>query len=158
VEFSALVQRHVDQSETEMPAPRLWALFDATYLAADETIVYHDHTLFESGARQGIELDVTLFGQRRRLRGIGNGPIDAAVNALGIQLRIDHYEERALAHGADASALAIVEAARDGVPGSRFGAGRHANIVTASVLAVLSAVRRLGIEAGDLIAPESRAG
>ena len=158
VEFSALVQRHVDQSESEMPAPQLWALFDETYLAADETIVYHDHMLFESGARQGIELDVTLFGQRRRLRGIGNGPIDAAVNALGIQLRIDHYEERALGHGADASALAIVEAARDGVPGSRFGAGRHANIVTASVLAVLSAVRRLGIEAGEIVAPEARAG
>ena len=158
VEFSALVQRHVDQSESEMPAPQLWALFDETYLAADETIVYHDHMLFESGARQGIELDVSLFGQRRRLRGIGNGPIDAAVNALGIQLRIDHYEERALGHGADASALAIVEAARDGVPGSRFGAGRHANIVTASVLAVLSAVRRLGIEAGEIVAPEARAG
>jgi 2-isopropylmalate synthase len=158
VEFSALVQRHVDQSETEMSAPQLWALFDATYLAGDETILYHDHALFESGARQGIELDVTLFGQRRRLRGIGNGPIDAAVNALGIQLRIDHYEERALGHGADASALAIVEAARDGLPGSRFGAGRHANIVTASVLAVLSAVRRLGIEAGEVVTHEARAG
>src|SRR4029079_9582536 len=126
--------QHVDQSETEMAAPQLWALFEKTYFVSlgsgDATIVYHDHALFESGERQGIELDVTLFGQRRRLRGIGNGPIAATVNALGIQLRIDNYEERALGHGADASALAIVEAARDGVPGSRFGAGRHANIVT----------------------------
>jgi 2-isopropylmalate synthase len=161
VEFSALVQRHVDQSESEMAAPELWALFEQTYFVGhgpDETIVYHDHALFESSERQGIELDVTLFGQRRRLRGIGNGPIDATVNALGIQLRIDNYEERALGHGADASALAIVEAARDGAPGSRFGAGRHANIVTASVLAVLSAVRRLGIDVSDVVAPEARAG
>jgi 2-isopropylmalate synthase len=161
VEFSALVQRHVDQSESEMAAPELWALFEQTYFVGsgpNETIVYHDHALFESHERQGIELDVTLFGQRRRLRGIGNGPIAATVNALGIQLRIDNYEERALGHGADASALAIVEAARDGAPGSRFGAGRHANIVTASVLAVLSAVRRLGIDVSDVVAPEARAG
>jgi 2-isopropylmalate synthase len=37
-----------------------------------------------------------------------------------------------------------VEASRDGAPGTRFGVGKHANIVTASVLAVLSAARRLG--------------
>ncbi|HVY83042.1 MAG TPA: 2-isopropylmalate synthase [Steroidobacteraceae bacterium] len=164
VDFSALVQRHVDQSETEMSAAELWALFEKTYFVAhgsaapDATIVYHDHALFESGARQGIELDVTLFGQRRRLRGIGNGPIAATVNALGIDLRVDSYEERSLGHGADASALAIVEAAREGTAGSRFGAGRHANIVTASVLAVLSAVRRLGIDASEVGAPEARAG
>ncbi len=158
VEFSALVQRHVDESETEMPASRLWSLFEQTYLTPDDAFVYHDHVLFESADRQGIELDVTLFGRRRRLRGIGNGPIAATVHALGIPLRIDHYEERALAHGADASALAIVEAAREGVPGSRFGAARHANIVTASVLAVLSAVRRLGVAADEIIAPDARTG
>jgi 2-isopropylmalate synthase len=146
VEFSAIVQRHVDQSETEMSPAQIWSLFEETYLTNRETLVYHDHALFEASDRQGIELDVTLSGRRCRLRGIGNGPIDAAVNALGISLRIDHYEERALAHGADASALAIVEAAREGMPGSRFGAGRHQNIVTASLLAVLSAARRLGIE------------
>jgi 2-isopropylmalate synthase len=46
--------------------------------------------------------------------------------------------------------LAIVEAARDGVAGIRYGAGRHANIATASVLAVLSAARRLGVSAQEL--------
>jgi 2-isopropylmalate synthase len=145
VEFSALVQREADALETEMTSQQLWKLFEGTYLAADDSVVYHGHHLFESGAQQGIELDITLLGQRRQLRGTGNGPIDATVNALALPIRIDNYEERALGHGADASALAIVEAARDGVPGNRFGAGRHANIVTASVLAVLSAARRLGI-------------
>ena len=150
VEFSALVQKEADAAETEMTAQQLWALFEATYLAANDSIVYHGHKLFESGAQQGIELDITLLGQRRHLRGIGNGPIAATVNALALPIRIDNYEERALGHGADASALAIVEAAREGVPGNRFGAGRHANIVTASVLAVLSAARRLGMGAQDV--------
>jgi 2-isopropylmalate synthase len=146
VEFSALVQREADATETEMTSQQLWGLFERTYLATDESVVYHGHHLFESGAQQGIELDITLYGRRRQLRGTGNGPIDATVNALALPIRIDNYEERALGHGADASALAIVEAARDGAPGIRFGAGRHANIATASVLAVLSAARRLGID------------
>jgi 2-isopropylmalate synthase len=91
-----------------------------------------------------------VAGDRRVLRGVGSGPIAATVNALALPIRIDNYEERALRAGADASALAIVEAARDGIAGIRYGAGRHANIATASVLAVLSAARRLGVSARDL--------
>jgi 2-isopropylmalate synthase len=150
VEFSSLVQRHMDVSETEMTSQQLWALFEATYLAVDLDMAYHAHHLFEEGDKQGIELEMTLAGNRKRLRGVGSGPIAATVNALALPIRIDNYEERALRAGADASALAIVEAARDGIAGIRYGAGRHSNIATASVLAVLSAARRLGVSAKDL--------
>jgi 2-isopropylmalate synthase len=150
VEFSALVQREMDASETEMSSQQLWALFETTYLATDLDMAYHAHHLFEEGDKQGIELEMTVAGTRRRLRGVGSGPIAATVSALALPIRIDNYEERALRAGADASALAIVEAAREGVAGIRYGAGRHANIATASVLAVLSAARRLGVSAKDL--------
>jgi len=150
VEFSALVQRHMDSAEGEMTSQQLWALFESTYLAIDLDMAYHAHHLFEDGDKQGIEIEMSVAGVRRRLRGVGSGPIAATVNALALPIRIDNYEERALRAGADASALAIVEAARDGVNGIRYGAGRHANIATASVLAVLSAARRLGVSAGDL--------
>jgi len=150
VEFSALVQREMDAAETEMTSQQLWALFESTYLATDFEVTYHAHHLFEEGDKQGIELEVTVAGARRKLRGVGSGPIAATVSALALPIRIDNYEERALRAGADASALAIVEAARDGVAGIRYGAGRHANIATASVLAVLSAARRLGVSAQEL--------
>ena len=150
VEFSALVQREMDAAETEMTSQQLWALFESTYLATDFEVTYHAHHLYEEGDKQGIELEVTVAGARRKLRGVGSGPIAATVSALALPIRIDNYEERALRAGADASALAIVEAARDGVAGIRYGAGRHANIATASVLAVLSAARRLGVSAKEL--------
>jgi 2-isopropylmalate synthase len=150
VEFSNVVQRHMDSAEGEMTAQQLWMLFETTYLTIDVDVAYHAHHLFEEGDKQGIELEMTVAGERRRLRGIGSGPIAATVNALSLPIRIDNYEERALRAGADASALAIVEAARDGVAGIRYGVGRHANIATASVLAVLSAARRLGVSAKDL--------
>jgi 2-isopropylmalate synthase len=65
------------------------------------------------------------------------------VDALGLPLRVDHYEERSTGTGAHAQALAIVEAAMDGVAGSTFGAGSSHNIVTASVLAIVSVANRL---------------
>ncbi|HJV50254.1 MAG TPA: alpha-isopropylmalate synthase regulatory domain-containing protein, partial [Noviherbaspirillum sp.] len=61
------------------------------------------------------------------------------------------YEERAVGHGADATAVAYVEVVADGVPGSTFGVGMHQNIVTASVLAVISGINRAygKLEQGD---------
>jgi 2-isopropylmalate synthase len=146
LEFSAIVQRHADASETEIAGPRLWSLFEATYLTSGGGAEYHGHQLFQSGSEQGIELEVTLHGQRRRLTGIGNGPIEATVNALALPIRIDSYEERALDHGANAATLAVVEMARTDRPATGFGVGRHPSIVVASILAILSAVRRLYLE------------
>jgi len=157
VEFSAVVQKQADACEAELASDDLWKLFEATYLAPLQLPWhYHSHHLFDSAQGQGIALEVVRpDGLRLQLYGEGIGPIDAVAAAigqhLGVALRIDHYEERSLGQGAGAMALAIVEAALPGVAGTRFGAGRHANIVTASILAVLHA-------AGRLVAaqPESR--
>ncbi len=98
VEFSAVVQRATDASETEISGAELWKLFQQTYLSADASgsgIVYHAYKLDESG--EGIALDVTVDGVRKTLHGKGNGPIAAAVHALDLRMRIDAYEERATA-------------------------------------------------------------
>ncbi|WP_019573722.1 2-isopropylmalate synthase [Curvibacter lanceolatus] len=145
VEFSAVVQRQTDASETEINGEDIWALFRQTYLRGSSTgsdaIQYHGHTLDGSG--QGIELDLSIQGVRQRLSGQGNGPIAATVDALGLPMRVDSYEERATGSGADAQALAIVEAALEGVAGSGFGVGMSHNIVTASIQAVISVANRL---------------
>jgi len=145
IEFSSIVQKHADASESEVNGEELWALFGKTYFrgVAQQTdhIVYIHHSLHEDG--QTIELELTIRGTRQTLRGQGNGPIAAAVDALGISLRVDSYEERAMGTGADANALAIIEAAINDKPSIRFGVGVSRNIVTASILAVISAANRL---------------
>jgi 2-isopropylmalate synthase len=150
VEFSAVVQRQTDASEGEMSGDALWELFQSTYLRTPQgaAIVCHGHKLDDDG--QGIELDVTIDGTRQTLRGQGNGPIAATVDALGLPLRLDHYEERATGTGAHAQALAIVEAAMEGVAGSTFGAGASHNIVTASVQAIVSVANRL-VQRGGVV-------
>ena len=144
VEFSAVVQRQTDSNETEMTGDALWTLFDTTYLATPTSptaITCHAHRVTNDG--HSIELDVTINGVRQTLQGEGNGPIAATVDALGLPLRVDHYEERATGSGANAQALAIIEAAMEGVAGSTFGAGMSHNIMTASVQAVVSVANRL---------------
>ncbi len=146
VEFSAVVQRATDASEGEMDGDALWSLFSQTYIAAPAqgtpgALTLHGQRLDEDG--QGISLDVTIDGVRQTLQGRGNGPIDATVDAIGLPLRVDHYEERATGAGAGAQALAIVEAALEGVPGATFGVGLDHSIVSASVQAVVAVTNRL---------------
>jgi 2-isopropylmalate synthase len=64
------------------------------------------------------------------------------MHALRTPVRIQHYEERALTQGADAKAIAIAEMAGAQVVGSAFGVGIDANLITASIRAVISGINR----------------
>ncbi len=72
---------------------------------------------------------------------ICNAVLDV-VNALGLDVQIHHYEERSRNGGSNADAIAYVEIAGDLFQGLLHGVGIHSNIVTASILAILSAVNR----------------
>ena len=143
VEFSAVVQKLADATGGELSGEQLWNLFRAEYLQRAEPVKLIAHHSTETGERVSVQLEVEVFGRRMVLQGIGNGPLDAAVHALGVPLRLDGYEEKATSGGSDASAIAFVELAAPGVAGSAFGVGQHTNIVTASVLALVSGINRL---------------
>jgi 2-isopropylmalate synthase len=91
---------------------------------------------------QSIQVRLRVSGEERQLEGSGNGPLDAFVHALGVTFNIQGYEERAIGQGSDARAVAFVEVGGGGMQGSCFGVALHVNIVTASLMAVLSAVNR----------------
>ena len=143
VEFSTTVQSLTDATGGEVVAADIWALFSKEYFAAREPVIYVDHHLFEQGRAQGMQLTVKLFGHEVTLDGEGNGPIDALLHALRVQAKLHSYEERAMGQGADATAVTFAEIVVDQVPGTVFGVGMHANIVTASVLAVISGLNRM---------------
>ena len=150
VEFSAIVQKQAEASETEIGSADIWRLFQQAYLAPvhDGAWRYLSHTLDESTQGDVLRLQLEAAGtpgQRIERSGRGNGPIAAAVAALDPTMRIDAYEQRSLGSGAGALSLAIVEAAHPCATGTRFGVGLHQSIATASVLATLSAFNRLGI-------------
>jgi 2-isopropylmalate synthase len=154
VEFSATVQAHTDAHGTEVSADELWTLFSDAYLRDDGRIRLLSHRMVGTDRGHQAELVVSIDGERHVLHGEGNGPIDAAVHALGLPIRIDAYEERSIDSGADARAVAFIEAVADGTPGTRFGVGIDRSIVVASLRALLSAANRL--ELADRARPVPR--
>jgi 2-isopropylmalate synthase len=77
---------------------------------------------------------------------MGNGPIDAFVDALdrgiGQRVQIVDFSEHAVCEGADAGAVAYVEIDA-GHGRTLFGVGRHTNSTTACLAAVVTAANRL---------------
>ena len=147
VEFSGVVQRHTDTHGGEVSASDIWQLFAAAYLESTSPLRYREHHLFEHGSAQGIRLSVDIDGTPHLLTGEGNGPIDAAVHAFanaGITAQVRSYEERSMSTGGEASACAFIEVA-GGSGGECYGVGIDANIVTASLKALISGVNRSGI-------------
>jgi 2-isopropylmalate synthase len=136
------VQKLTDMTGQEVNASAIWTLFRTEYLEAAEPMTYVSHHLYEHGSSQRIALTVNLFGQKVSLHGEGNGPIDAMLQALRVRAKLHSYEERSMGQGADATAVAFAELVADGLPGTTFGVGMHQNIVTAPVLAIISAVNR----------------
>ena len=145
VEFSAVVQHHTDEHGTEVNADDLWALFSREYFPEDARVRLLSHRMVGHDNGHQIDLTVSIDGITHVLKGEGNGPIDAAVNAFGLPIRVDSYEERSIDSGSDARAVAFIEATSEGVLGSKFGVGIDRSIVVASLRALISAANRLGM-------------
>ena len=147
VEFSRIVQAHTERCGGEVHAAEIWRLFADHYLDLQAPLVYGAHHLEEDGGRQRIRLEVIRDGKRLCIAGEGNGPIDAAVDALrriGHAVQVRSFEERALGpsgRGGEAAACAFIELAEDG--GESYGVGIDANIVTASLKALVCGINRL---------------
>ncbi|HEY0530622.1 MAG TPA: 2-isopropylmalate synthase [Actinoplanes sp.] len=146
IEFSGVVQQHTDEEGGEVSPQEMWDIFAAEYLIDHQIGAAFKMERYSTATVDGkVEIDVEVIhrGARRPLVGVGNGPIDAFVQAvlpLGIQARVLDYAEHALTSGGDAQAAAYVEVE----VGDRtvWGVGIDANIVSASIKAVNSAINR----------------
>jgi 2-isopropylmalate synthase len=151
IEFSRTVQRVTDETGKEVAADDIHALFSREYLEAQAPYSYHAHRLTEHSGHPTpvhIAVDVGYRGRVSTLHGTGNGPIDAFVSALGLDIELMDYHEHAIGAGADARAASYIELRLDKGP-TLFGVGIDANIVTASLKAVLSAVNRQLRQSGE---------
>jgi len=144
IEFSGVIQAVTDGEGGEVEPDRMGELFRAEYLDRDAPLALNSvHTSSAAGERDVLEVGVYVHGERRTLRGSGDGPIDAFVDALrrvGHEVVVLDYAEHALSAGADAKAAAYVECSIGG--NVYWGVGIDPNIVTASLRAVVSAVNR----------------
>jgi len=147
IEFAQIVQRIADAGGEELRSAEIFDAFADAYLRAAgplKLIDYHEETA--TGSVDTLKAVVSWDGIEKKIAGQGRGPIDAFVDAVerhcGVSIRVSDYREHALTAGADAAAVAYLEVVTD-AGRSTFGVGRHDNITTASLEAVVSAVNRV---------------
>ncbi|MBF0463338.1 MAG: 2-isopropylmalate synthase [Magnetococcales bacterium] len=140
-EFAQAVQQATEQTGQEMAGPELTALFERIFLHPSGGVKMVGYQLSgETGCQ--IVLHLLVDGECRVVQGQGNGPIDAACQALAGSWHVQHYEERALAAGSAARAIAFIRLAGDDNDRQWSGVGIHEDIVTASLQALVAAMNR----------------
>ena len=144
IEFSRVIQERTDAEGGEMTGEEIWDVFTAEYLHRTTPLQLNSvHTSSAAGAQDTLTVRLYEDGAEHTLEGHGNGPIAAFVDALatrGHDVRVLDYSEHALSSGGDAIAAAYVECAvNDKV---LWGVGLDANILTASLKAIISAINR----------------
>ena len=145
IEFSRVVQEVADGEGGEISAPRIWSLFQQTYLERSEPLRVLSFST-ASADSDSLEIVVSWQGEQRTLTGSGNGPIAAFVHALShleLDVRVLDYAEHATGSGEEAQAASYLEVAVDGRV--LWGCGIHPSIVTSSLRAIVSAVNRAGL-------------
>jgi 2-isopropylmalate synthase len=162
IEFSQVVQGVMDAEGKELTAHDLWTLFEKEYGLHD--VAAPQHRLTEqrgAGDTTEVELsaDLVFAGKPVQIQGRGTGPIDAFVDGLqqatGRSVRVMDYHEHAIGAGANAKAVAYLELRVDDGR-TLFGVGIDANIVSASLKAIVSGLQR-GTRAEDNVPAEPEA-
>ncbi len=161
IEFSQVVQAAADITGKELTSKELWELFNREYLVPRAPFLYRSHQLAAStdGAdSEKLSVQVERNGRLETWLGQGSGPIDAMVAAIGLPFDVLSYEEHSRGQGSGAVAVSYIEITTR-ARRTLFGAGMHPNIITASLLAVLSAVNRAAAAGAlDLTAKSARTG
>jgi len=160
IEFSGVVQAKTDAEGGEVTSDEIWSLFQDEYLPApaDRTEdkwgrfeLLSTRTASDMTGETTLDVGLRVGDDLEAATATGNGPIAAFLGVMadqGIDVKLYDYVEHALSAGGDAIAAAYVEL---NVNGKRlWGVGIDADISTASLKAVVSAVNRaVRTEAGD---------
>ncbi|MGC3981108.1 MAG: 2-isopropylmalate synthase [Steroidobacteraceae bacterium] len=144
IEFSQVVQSITDATGKELSSSEIWSLFEREYLKQEAVYEYRSHQLTtaqDGSDNERLSIKLSYSGQGAVFNGSGNGPISALIDALGLQCDVLSYEERSMGSDSNAQAVAFVEITTPARI-TLFGVGMHRNIVSASLVAVLSAVNR----------------
>ena len=146
IEFSQVIQRITEDEGGEVSSKEMWDALAEEYLSPVRPLERIRQRVIGSEVDGGIdviEAVVKIDGVETEIRGEGNGPLAAFVDALGsvgINVHVLDYSEHAMSAGEEAAAAAYVEASVDGR--TVWGVGIATSITTASLRAVVSVVNR----------------
>jgi 2-isopropylmalate synthase len=150
IEFSQVIQKLADESGKEISPSDIWNNFQNTYLTKSGNYEFLEHNINSKANNDGtqsdqIELSLLSDSKKLSIKGSGNGPLDAMIDAikkdLDIDLKISDYHQHAISSGSDAQAVAYSELIFKDK--SVWGVGIHQNTVIAGLESVISGLNRL---------------
>ena len=148
MEFSQVVQKISEDTGKEVDSETIKQAFDSAFLDVNQPLSFVRHTSVQDESDESLRAltaHVVFMGEQCEIKGRGNGPIDAFVNALKSRFKVDFrvvdYHQHATGTGADALSACYFEI-QAGKGATRYGAALHSNIVSASLMAVCSAFNR----------------
>ncbi|GAA2433252.1 2-isopropylmalate synthase [Streptomyces lavendulocolor] len=148
IEFSKIIQAKTDAEGGEVTPKDIWSVFQDEYLPNPDNPwgriqLRSGQTTTDKDGTDTLTVEAVVDGAETVLTGVGNGPISAffaALQAIGIDVRLLDYQEHTMSEGASAQAASYIECAIDGKV--LWGIGIDANTTRASLKAVVSAVNR----------------
>jgi 2-isopropylmalate synthase len=151
IEFSKIIQAKTDTEGGEVTPAAIWSVFQDEYLPNPENPwgriqIRSGQTTTDKDGVDTLTVEAVVDGAETVLSGTGNGPISAffaALNGIGVDVRLLDYQEHTMSEGASAQAASYIECAIDGQV--LWGIGIDANTTRASLKAVVSAVNRAAL-------------
>jgi len=152
IEFSQVIQKITDETGKEISASDIWETFQETYFDENGTFKFLEHHINSRANKEGlqedeIEIKIKKGKETKTIKGSGNGPIDAMIDALSTNLNLDvkiaDYHQHAISSGSDAKAVAYSEISYK--EQSVWGVGIHQNTVIAGLESVINGLNRLSI-------------
>ncbi|MFJ3100239.1 2-isopropylmalate synthase [Streptomyces sp. NPDC086835] len=148
IEFSKIIQAKTDTEGGEVTPAAIWSVFQDEYLPNPENPwgriqIRSGQSTTDKDGVDTLTVEAVVDGTETVLSGTGNGPISAffaALNGIGVDVRLLDYQEHTMSEGASAQAASYIECAIDGQV--LWGIGIDANTTRASLKAVVSAVNR----------------
>ncbi|MBU3098173.1 2-isopropylmalate synthase [Clostridium frigoriphilum] len=149
-DFGNIVKNKTDLLGTELLGNQIYDLFEKEYLNLKSPNLLKNYTI---QSVQNVETDenivninalISVNGKEMNISGVGNGPVDAFFNALHKSningYNFISYDEHALGSGSNSKAATYIQIEYNDK--RYFGVGVSANIDTASLNALFSAINR----------------
>ncbi len=144
IDFSRQVQAEAETTESEVSTEQVWQLFQHHYLAPQPHGYQLDGFDLHSAEQDQLTATVLVNGEKKSLSATANGVLEAFVSAVskhsGLDIDVLEYSEHAMGQGVDEQAIAYIQIKCNGE--RLAGVAMSADIIAASLNAVLSAVNR----------------
>ena len=149
IEFSQIIQKIADDTCIVISSLKIWESFQEIYFKTNSSFNFLEHHIESSSQdkaqEDSIKVKILKENKEHIIKGVGNGPIDAFINAikqdLNLSIKVLDYHQHAISTGSDAKAVAYIEIQKKGK--SSWGVGMHTNTVIAGLLSVISGLNKI---------------